>query len=138
MLRVLVPGGTLAFSTWPPELLVGRMNALRARYAPPPPPGVASPLFWGDPGVVRERLGTAVRDIVFDRGTMSVPALSVAHFREAAERTAGPLVKLVESLAATDPARLAAFRAESEALAAEYYADNVVRQDFLLTRATKA
>lgn len=138
MLRVLAPGGTIAFSTWPPELLVGRMFALRARYMPPPPPGVASPPAWGDPNVVRERLGKAVRDLVFDRATMMVPALSVTHFREAAERTAGSLVKLVESLAVADPARLATFRAESDALASEYFADNIVRQDYLLTRAIKA
>src|SRR5437016_11775907 len=40
MLRVLKPGGTIAFSTWPPELFVGRMLALISRYMPPPPPGV--------------------------------------------------------------------------------------------------
>src|SRR5258705_6009830 len=28
MLRVLKPGGTIAFSTWPPELLVGQTGAL--------------------------------------------------------------------------------------------------------------
>src|SRR5262245_17139977 len=43
MLRVLKPGGTIAFSTWPPELFVGRTFALIARYAPPPPAGVAPP-----------------------------------------------------------------------------------------------
>src|ERR1043165_3672872 len=36
MLRVLKPGGTLAFSTWPPECLVGRTSGVTARYAPPP------------------------------------------------------------------------------------------------------
>ena len=39
MLRVLKPGGTIAFSTWPPELLVGRSFAMMGKYAPPPPPG---------------------------------------------------------------------------------------------------
>ena len=43
---------------------------------PAPPPGVAPPPVWGDPNVVRERLGSRVRDIVFDRARMSVPALS--------------------------------------------------------------
>jgi len=67
MLRVLKPGGTIAFSTWPPELCIGRMFTLIGRYMPPPPPGVAPPPAWGDPNVIRERLGTAVRDLVFDR-----------------------------------------------------------------------
>src|SRR5437764_4648011 len=32
MLRVLKPGGTVAFSTWPPELFIGRMFVLISRY----------------------------------------------------------------------------------------------------------
>ena len=137
MLRVLKPGGTIAFSTWPPELLIGRMFALTGRYMPPPPPGVTPPWLWGDPNIVRERLGTAVRDLVFDRARMLVPSLSPQHSRRNSERTAGPLVKLVEFLTATDPARLSAFRRESEALVAEYFEGNTVRQDYLLTRAIK-
>ena len=41
------------------------------------------------------------------------------------------------TLTASDPGRLAAFNAEYEALVTEYLADTVVRQDYLLTRATK-
>ena len=47
MLRVLKPGGTIAFSTWPPELYVGRMFALTSSYMPPPPPGVSPPRSTG-------------------------------------------------------------------------------------------
>lgn len=137
MLRVLKPGGTLAFSTWPPELLVGHTVGLTARYMPPPPPGVVPPILWGDPNVIRERLGSAVRDITFDRDCMLVPALSPQHFRRNAERAAGPMVKLVESLSATDPAKLAEIRKEFESIVAPYHRDNVVRQDYLMTRATK-
>ncbi len=53
------------------------------------------------------------------------------------ERTAGPVIKLVETLSASDPARLSEFRREFDAVIAEYIHDNVVRQDYLLTRATK-
>src|SRR3954468_22774930 len=38
MLRVLKPGGTLAFSTWPPEFFTGRMFRLVSSYMAPPPP----------------------------------------------------------------------------------------------------
>jgi SAM-dependent methyltransferase len=137
MLRVLKPGGTIAFSTWPPELCLGRIFALTFRYLPPPPAPVPPPVLWGDPNVVRERLGAAVKDLVFDRGTMLVSALSPAHHRETSERTGGPLIKLVEALAATDPARLAEFRREYEAILGEYLSDNIVRQDYLMTRAVK-
>ncbi len=109
MLRVLKPGGTIAFSTWPPELMTGRMFRLVASYMPPPPPGVSPP----------------------------PPALSPQHFRLLTERTAGPMIKLIENLSANDPARLAAFRREYDALSAEYFHDNVMQQDYLMTRATK-
>jgi SAM-dependent methyltransferase len=137
MLRVLKPGGTIAFSTWPPELFIGRMFSVVAKYFPPPPIDIAPPPLWGDPAVVRERLGGRVRDLAFDRARVSVPALSIPHYRDMMEKTAGPVIKLVEMLSANDPPRLAAFRAELEALTAEYFADNVVRQGFLMTRATK-
>lgn len=137
MLRVLKPGGTIAFSTWPPELFIGRMFALLGRYMPPPPPGVAPPPLWGDPNVIRERLGQAVRDLTFDRGLMSAPALSLQHYRVSMEQAGGPVRKLVESLTVEDPVKLAACRRELEAIAAEYFDDNIVRQDYLMTRATK-
>lgn len=137
MLRVLVPGGTIAFSTWPPEMFVGRSFALAGRYLPPPPPGVSPPPLWGEPTVVRERLGNAVRDIAFDRDQMVASALSPQHQRAMAERAAGPIVKLVQVLGATDPGRLEEFRREYEALVAEHLVDNVLRQHYLLTRATK-
>src|SRR5947199_8165914 len=62
MLRVLKAGRTIAFSTWPPELCIGRLFALTARYLPPPPPGVIPPHLWGDPDVVRETARATVKD----------------------------------------------------------------------------
>lgn len=136
MLRVLKPGGRIAFSTWPPNFYVGRSFALTAKYMPPPS-GLPSPALWGDPKVVQERLGSKVRDIYFDHTCMLVPVLSVQLHRTNTERTIGPLIKLVEILSASDPAKLAELRAEAQALTAEYLDGNVLRQDYLLTRATK-
>jgi SAM-dependent methyltransferase len=137
MLRVLKPGGTIAFATWPSELLIGGSFRLVSSYMPPPPPGVSPPPQWGDVAIVRERLGKAVRDILFDRACMFVPALSVQNYRDHIEHTAGPMLKLVESLSTSDPARLSQFRREYDALIAPYFEDNIVRQDYLLTRAVK-
>ena len=137
MLRVLKPGGTIAFSTWPPEHFVGEMFALIGRYAPPLPPGVAAPPDWGDPHIVRERLGDAVEGVRFARDAMRVQVLSVQHHRLLMERNIGPMTLLVRSLEAGDPPRLAALRREFEALIADYFEDNHVRQDYLLTRATR-
>ena len=137
MLRVLKPGGTIAFSTWPPELLIGSSFRLVSSYMPPPPPGVSPPPQWGDVNLVRERLGDAVKDLQFDRACMMVPALTIQNYRDHIERTAGPMLKLVEMLGSKEPERLAQFRREYDALIAPYFEDNVVRQDFLMTRAIK-
>jgi hypothetical protein len=93
--------------------------------------------LWGDPTTVRERLGAAVVDLTFGRGTLTGPALSLTHFRVAQEKTIGPLGKIVASLE-NDAAKLAKFRAEFEAMASEAYDDNAMRMPFLMTRATKA
>ena len=137
MLRVLRPGGMIAFSTWPAELLVGRTMQLATRYMPPPPPGVASPISWGDPNVIMQRLGNAVADITFDRDHLMVPALSPQHFRLHIERTAGPIIKMLKSLSETAPDRLQEYRAQFDAIVTEYMRDNLVRQDYLLARARK-
>ncbi len=135
MLRVLKPGGTIAFSTWPPELFTGRMFALTGKYLPPPE-GVAPPPLWGDVKVIRERLGERVRDLAFERDMITPPTLSPQHFRHFMETTVGPLVKLI-SASKDDPAKLKSFRAEFETLITEFFVDNHVRQHFIMTRARK-
>jgi SAM-dependent methyltransferase len=137
MLRVLKPGGTIAFSTWPPELMTGRMFQLLGKYSPPLPEGVSPPVQWGDPQTIRDRLGDAVRDITFARDAMFVQTPSVAHFRLFLETTLGPAIKLVAQLQQSAPAKVVELRRELEALAATYFMDNHVRQDYLLTRAVK-
>jgi SAM-dependent methyltransferase len=135
MLRVLKPGGRIAFSTWPPEHMAGMMFALQAKYLPPPA-GVAPPNEWGDPRIVTERLGSAVTGLFFDRGTMVFPNLSPGHYRETMEAVLAPVVKLVE-VHKNDPAKLKQFRQEFEALVALHLHDNAVRQHFLMSRAIK-
>jgi len=137
MLRVLKTGGTIAFSTWPPDLYVGRLITLVGRYMPPGDVQMPSPALWGDPNIVRDRLAARVRDIVFDSDTMLVPALSPQHSRELTERTSGQVMKLLDLLGERDPAMLATFRRELEQLATDFFSDNTVRQGYLLTRATK-
>lgn len=135
MLRVLKPSGTIAFATWPPELWTGRLFALVGRYLPPPP-GVSPPSQWGNADAVRDRLGSAVSDLLFDRGTLRAPYLSVQHVRTFMEKNVGPVMRLVQTL---EPATATEFRRELDALTAQFFeaTENVLRQDYLLTRATK-
>lgn len=137
MFRVLKGGGVIAFHTWPPELMFGRMFALVARYMPPPEdPKPAPPAQWGDPDVVIQRLGSAVRDVTFDRGTQTAAALSPQHYRHLMEQSGGPMVRVMQSLK-DDPARLAQFRREYDGIVGHYFDRNIVHQDFLMTRAIK-
>jgi len=134
MLRVLRPGETIAFSTWPPEHFVGRFFALVAAHTPPPPPGAAPPIEWGHVDTVRARLGEAACDVRFERAIMRSSALSVGHVIALLEETIGPLRALVHS---GDEAAIASCRAEMRDLVAEYLEGNTMRQDFLMTRAKK-
>jgi SAM-dependent methyltransferase len=140
MLRVLKPGGRIAFSTWPPDHFTGRMFALVAAYMPAPPPDApkpAPPPAWGDPNVVRERLGARVKDLLFERDTLVGPTLGPSYSRNFMEQSLGPVAKLVASLQSSDPTRLAHFRNEFDALFADIIHGNEQRQHFLMSRATK-
>jgi SAM-dependent methyltransferase len=105
MLRVLKVGGRLAFSSWPPEHFPGRMFTFMADYSPPPrgtePP--APPASWGDPEIVRERLGASVVDLTFGRDTLTGPALSLSHFRAAQEKQSACLARLSPRSRTTRP-----------------------------------
>jgi SAM-dependent methyltransferase len=136
MLRVLKPGGTIAFATWPGEQLIGRMFSLNARYVPPPP-DVPSPVQWGDVATVRQRLGDSVTRLHQERGIMGIPALSPRHLRLLLETKTGPFMRAAQALQ-QERARLEAWRNEIDEMVSEYLHDNVVRHEYLLTRAIKA
>jgi SAM-dependent methyltransferase len=135
MRRVLKPGGRIAFATWPPEHFVGRFFAFVARHSPPPPPGAAPPPMWGVIPIVIERLSKGFEAPFFERGVMRVPALSLAHLWSQMSVSIGPLQKIVERLK-DDPEQLSRLREEMLALAEPYFSNNIMHQDYLLTRAT--
>ncbi len=135
MLRVLKPGGRIAFSTWPPELCIGRLFDLVGRYLPGPP-GAAAPSSWGETANIRGWLGEAVSGLEFHRDEMTIPALSPRHYGTNMEHTAAPFIKVVQTLA-DQPEKLAAFRAELVDIVKTYFVDNRVRQSYLMTRATR-
>jgi SAM-dependent methyltransferase len=137
MLRVLRPGGRLAFAAWTPDGLAPRLMALAAAYlGPAPGPTPPSPFLWGEPCGVRAYLGTRVHDLRFEHAALALPALSPAHARRLLEETFSPTVLLVRLLAGRAD-RLAQWRREHDALAADDFADGRLRFEYLLTRATK-
>jgi SAM-dependent methyltransferase len=56
--RVCRPGGRIVMGNWTPAGFVGQMFRTVAKHFPPPP-GMPSPVLWGDEKVVRERFAAA-------------------------------------------------------------------------------
>ena len=137
MLRVLKPGGVIAFSTWPPELLTGRLFILTGKYGSPPPAGVSSPVDWGKVEVIRERLGEKVKHISFHRAQYGNPAMSPSHMRILLEKYIGPVTAVVKRLEEDNPDKLTLFRSEVDVLLGEYFENNTVIQSYLMTRGIK-
>lgn len=55
LLRVCVPGGTIAMANWTPQGFIGQMFKAVSKFIAPS--GMPSPVLWGDETTVRERLG---------------------------------------------------------------------------------
>ncbi|MGA8939291.1 MAG: class I SAM-dependent methyltransferase [Acidobacteriaceae bacterium] len=64
--RVLKPGGRLAMANWNPESFTAAMFKTTSKHAPPPP-GVPSPILWGDDTTVRTRLSPYFTSIATER-----------------------------------------------------------------------
>lgn len=62
LLRVCRPAGQIAMANWMSRGFVARMFQISAEHVPPPP-GVPSPLLWGDEVIVRERLRDGIADL---------------------------------------------------------------------------
>lgn len=135
LIRVTKVGGRIAFTTWPPEHAIGRMFATIAKYVPPPPSGPPSPMQWGIPEVVRERLGNGVKDLRFERGVVNVPLLSPNHFWPLFSTKYGPMIRAIKALEST---KVDALRNDVIQAIAPYFYENVLRWDYLLTIAIKA
>ena len=84
LLRVCRPGGRIAMANWTPEGFIGQMFKTTAKYVKPP--GIPSPLLWGDESTVCERLRSKDTEIKFTRRMVSfrlpmTPEQTVKYFR---------------------------------------------------------
>jgi SAM-dependent methyltransferase len=62
LIRVCRPGGRIAMASWTPRGFIGQIHQIMAKYAPVPP-GLPSPLLWGDETTVRERLRDGIAEL---------------------------------------------------------------------------
>jgi SAM-dependent methyltransferase len=65
LLRVCVPGGTIAMANWTASGFVGQMFKTITRFIAPA--NMPSPLLWGDEATVRQRLGAGVSQLNLSR-----------------------------------------------------------------------
>lgn len=98
LLRVTRAGGRIAMANWTPQGFIGQMLRTTVAHVPPPA-GVPSPLLWGDPAIVRERLGAGATELRFERHMIALtfpfgPEETVRAFRT----WYGPTVRVFAAL----------------------------------------
>lgn len=89
--RVVKPGGKIGLANWTPEGFIGQLLKTVAQHVPPPP-GVASPIFWGMEARVRD-LFPGVKNVRVERKNFVFRYHSAAHFIDIFRRFYGPTHK---------------------------------------------
>ncbi len=85
LLRVTRPGGTVAMANWTKEGFIGQMLGTIGRFVAPP--GMPSPVLWGNEEIVRERFASGLARLDLERVTYRfeypfAPERVVEFFRE--------------------------------------------------------
>ncbi|WP_225316840.1 class I SAM-dependent methyltransferase [Legionella longbeachae] len=135
MLRVLKPGGVIAFTTWPTEHFIGQLFALISKYNPLPH-HIDLPEKWGEPDYIKYRLGNRITNGCFDYGIMHVPTMSLGHYLNSIEKNLSPVANLVQRFG-SDSCEMNKFRNEVRNIAEIYYHDNILHQAYIMYRAAK-
>jgi hypothetical protein len=138
LIRVTKEGGHIAFTTWPPEHNVGRFFAAIVKHVPPPAGSPPSPMQWGIPQIVQERLSSNVKDLHFERGAVYFPVLSPNHFWQLFSTKYGPLIRAIQALGEQGSSKVEALEHDFIQAVTPYMHENLIRQDYLLTLALKA
>lgn len=110
ILRVVKPGGKIGLANWTPEGFIGQLLQTVGRHVPPPP-GVASPIYWGSAARLDELFRDA-HSVRTARREFAFRYRSAEHFIEIFRRFYGPTFKAFGALDAAGQARLASDIAE--------------------------
>ena len=106
--RVTRSGGQVALANWTRGGFVGRMLAMHVARVPPPP-GVPSPLLWGDPEKVRQRFDARLWDVTTAERTLTFRyPYTPAGIGELFRSSYGPTVRTFEAIDEDARASLAA------------------------------
>jgi ubiquinone/menaquinone biosynthesis C-methylase UbiE len=116
LFRVVRSGGTVGMANWTPQGYLGRQIDIASGYGPPPE-AIPSPLAWGEPEVVRERLGELAVSVELQPRMAPTRFDSKQAAREFQERYNGPLIALRNTL---PPERYAALMTDLDQLVDQF------------------
>jgi SAM-dependent methyltransferase len=92
LLRVCVPGGTIALGSWTPAGFIGELFRTISWHVPPPA-GVQSPLLWGTEEHLRELFGDEIASLKSTERTFTFRFPSAEHFVSFFRLWYGPTLK---------------------------------------------
>ena len=97
VLRVTVPGGTIALGSWTPEGFIGELFRTISWHVPPPA-GVQSPMLWGTEAHLRELFGDNISSLEVTERTFTFRFPSAEHFVSFFRLWYGPTLKAFAAL----------------------------------------
>ena len=97
LVRACRPGGTIALASWTPDGFIGELFRTVAKHVPPPP-GVPSPMLWGDEAHLRRLLGPGVESLRTRERTFTFRFLSPEHLVGFFRVWYGPTLKAFAAL----------------------------------------
>jgi ubiquinone/menaquinone biosynthesis C-methylase UbiE len=96
LLRVCRSSGTIALANWGPEEFVADMFKVSATYAPPPP-GLSSPLRWGEVDTLMALFSDKVEMVSSEVNTVNYRYESARHLVDHVRQFYGPTIKAFET-----------------------------------------
>ncbi|MDN5845834.1 MAG: methyltransferase domain-containing protein [Candidatus Nitrosocosmicus sp.] len=137
MVRVLKKGGRLGFTSWPPELAVGKLSEVVSKYNPFPFSEEFSPYNWGIPEKVKQLL-PGIEAMYFERDTINIPILSPNHYWLDTITKAGFMIQVIEALQKqNDEEKIGLFRKDYIKTLEQYTSENVLRMGYLISVSKK-
>ena len=133
MVRVLKKGGRLGFTSWPPELAVGKLSEVVSKYNPLAHSEAFSPYNWGHPNKVNQLL-PGIKDILFERDTINIPILSPNHYWHDTITKAGFMIQVINAL---EKDNIESFRKDYIKTLEPFISNNVLRLGYLIAIARK-
>jgi SAM-dependent methyltransferase len=134
--RVCRPGGRIGLIAWDPPGVAAELMRVVGRHAPPPPPGVGSPIAWGDEAHLRELFGDRLVDMESHAGLLHSERFADADELGRFFRASfGPAVALAATL---EPDAVAALDADIRAWAGTAIHGGGLELEYVLTVARRA